>query len=307
MSYWNLVPTYSYANIPNLYKETLEEYFQTTVFGTRADDNITFRPDIDKVYGFDGDDYIVGRPEVSGAIIRESEGAVIYGGNGDDWIIATKGDDRIFGGADNDRIEGTEGADSIDGDEGVDVVTYGDSEEGIFVSLDTGTGRGGMAEGDTFRNVESVFGSRYNYIIYGDSGANSLFGEFGSDLLLGLAGDDVIDGGINVGSDPGDVLHGGGGLDTFLFERGGSGHDIYYRPVSIDVIKDWNLFGAVGDVMQFDVTDPAKARWIARDTEFNGMTGAMVEVEGNGRRDGYDVFLEGVAAADLDGSDFIFV
>lgn len=75
----------------------------------------------------------------------------IYGSAYADALYGFDGDDAIDGGAGNDRLEGGTGADAIDGGEGNDTASYAGSAAGVAVSLATGTGSGGDAEGDTLQ------------------------------------------------------------------------------------------------------------------------------------------------------------
>jgi Ca2+-binding RTX toxin-like protein len=54
-----------------------------------------------------------------------SDGDVVDGGAGNDWVIASWGDDRVQGGADDDQIDGLAGDDILEGGTGVDVI-HGD-------------------------------------------------------------------------------------------------------------------------------------------------------------------------------------
>src|SRR5262245_19985059 len=161
--------------------------------------------------------------------------AVIYGTNISDWIddatkgvtegkdiiIAMDGGDTIFGLGGDDLIKGGGGADNLYGGQGVDTADYSDSNAGVIVDLDLGTGLGGTAEGDKLYSIENVNGSSYDDTLIGDAGDNvldggagndQLFGNGGADTLVGGAGDDflVIDG-------VGDKVDGGTGIDTIGF------------------------------------------------------------------------------------------
>jgi len=125
---------------------------------------------------------------------------------GDDLIIAGEGDDTINAGAGDDAIIGGEGADTIDGGAGIDVISFEESTEAVNVNLETDTGTGGDAEGDTYVNVENVHGSTHDDTIVGDASRNRLVGHNGDDTITGGAGNDVL-----VGGNGADVLDGGDG------------------------------------------------------------------------------------------------
>ena len=86
------------------------------------------------------------------------------------------------------------------------------------MNLATGRGFRGSAEGDTFFDIENVFGSNHNDTLIGEGRANDLHGHAGNDILkggggvdrlFGDAGDDILQGGTG-----GDALDGGAGIDT---------------------------------------------------------------------------------------------
>jgi Ca2+-binding RTX toxin-like protein len=103
----------------------------------------------------------------------------------------------------------------------------------VNVSLLSGTGLGGDAQGDTLINIEDLIGSGFSDILYGDNGANVLTGLNGNDVLIGIGGADEL-----VGGDGADTLIGGNGRDRLV---GGSQRDI----LEGDGAKD-KLFGDAG-------------------------------------------------------------
>jgi Ca2+-binding RTX toxin-like protein len=115
--------------------------------------------------------------------------------NGNDIIWAYGGGDLIFGRGGDDQIKGGGGADIINGEAGIDTATYIDSSVGVTVSLLTGTGSGGTAQGDMLSNIENLYGSNHNDTLVGDFGDNALFGVNGNDTLRGGVGADNLDGG----------------------------------------------------------------------------------------------------------------
>src|SRR3954468_17350551 len=113
---------------------------------------------------------------------------IIGDANRDDFLIGTADRDFIFGLSGDDLIRGGFGADYIDG--GTDVVgggwdyaLYDDSPVGVLVSLETGRGYGGTAQGDTLRNIEGLGGSNFSDALIGDGLSNFLFGQGGDDGL----------------------------------------------------------------------------------------------------------------------------
>ena len=150
----------------------------------------------------------------------------IYGTNFSEWIFGTNagetiygygGNDHIFGFGGNDLIIGGSGADDIDGGTGNDTSSYQDSNAGVTVSLLTGTGSGGYAQGDTLSNIENLYGSAFQDLLVGDDNNNILSGLGGNDTLKGGGGADTL-----YGDSGDDTLKGGGGADQL---NGGSGID----------------------------------------------------------------------------------
>jgi Ca2+-binding RTX toxin-like protein len=163
--------------------------------------------------------------------------------NGADWIYGFGGNDAIFGLDGNDNIKGGGGADGIDGGAGWDMIHYSDSAVGVMVSLQTGLGFFGTAQGDQIFNVEHVTGSYYGDLLAGDGGVNILNGIDGNDTLYGAGGNDVLYGG-----NGNDTLHGGTGGD---YLEGGDGVDaVSYSDSAAGVtVNLTNGFAAGGDAV----------------------------------------------------------
>ena len=100
----------------------------------------------------------------------------------------------------------------------MDTVAYWNSDEGVTVNLDSGTGQGGYAEGDVIADVENLRGSNYDDILSGDNGANRVDGREGNDELRGNGGNDVLEGGAGA-----DRLDGGSGMDIISYFLSGTG------------------------------------------------------------------------------------
>jgi Ca2+-binding RTX toxin-like protein len=149
---------------------------------------------------------------------KEQTMAIVNGTNSADSLYGTSGADTINGLGGDDTLKGGGGADRLDGGAGIDTAFYSDSDVGVTVNLSTGRGLGGTAEGDTFVNVENVFGSAFDdFIIGDDSHGNTFTGLGGNDILKGGGGNDMLQ-----GDEGDDTLKGGGGADTLI---GGAGID----------------------------------------------------------------------------------
>jgi len=138
--------------------------------------------------------------------------------------------ENIIGSAHDDEFVSSAEVNHIDGGDGEDTLDFSTSYSGVEINLHLGTGIGGNAEGDTYVNIEHVYGSEYADIIFGSNGiTNFLYGYGGNDTLHGRGGRDDLYGG--TGSD---YLRGGGSVDYLYGEEGSDalwgqgGRDILY-------------------------------------------------------------------------------
>jgi Ca2+-binding RTX toxin-like protein len=135
----------------------------------------------------------------------------LRGLGGNDFIYGRAGIDTLLGGDGNDVLSGGLDGDRLDGEAGIDVAFYRDATTGITASLLTGGGTG-EASGDTYLNIENIWGSDFDDVLTGDNLAGQVYGFAGNDNLSGLGGDDFFYGG--VGSD---TITGGAGIDSSFF------------------------------------------------------------------------------------------
>ncbi|MFK4525265.1 Ca2+-binding RTX toxin-like protein [Bradyrhizobium japonicum] len=193
-------------------------------------------------------------------------------------------DNVVIGNGGNNILTGLGGADMLDGGQGTDTATYTASGAGVNVSLATGHGFGGDAQGDTLVNIENLTGSQFDDVLEGSSGNNVLVGGGGLDTvtyehatagvtvslavtaaqntlgagtdtlngfenLTGSAFNDVLTGSnaanVLTGGAGNDVLNGGGGADTL---DGGAGADRLTGGAGNDSFK-FNFGEANGDVV----------------------------------------------------------
>ncbi len=157
--------------------------------------------------------------DAQGDVLIDIENLV--GSDFTDDLTGDAGDNRLEGGSGSDVLTGGGGADVLDGgssDGDQDTASYATSAEGVTVNLESGTGTGGDAEGDTLIEIENLEGSAQDDHLIGDAESNQLVGGAGADTLEGAAGDDVLLGGAG-----NDLMTGGAGLDTLL---GGDGNDV---------------------------------------------------------------------------------
>ena len=100
--------------------------------------------------------------------------------------------DLLTGDAGDNGFTGGAGADTIIGNGGMDAVSYAGSDAGVSVSLVTGLGSGGHAEGDELTGIARLFGSSHADDLTGDSGENIFDAGAGNDTLTGGAGADTF-------------------------------------------------------------------------------------------------------------------
>lgn len=101
--------------------------------------------------------------------------ARMYGGDGDDLMVAASGDDLISGGAGNDTL------------------SYARARGGVTVDLNVTKAQNTGGSGtDTINGVENLIGSHFNDVLTGTGADNVIAGGGGHDILNGGAGRDTI-------------------------------------------------------------------------------------------------------------------
>ncbi len=192
-----------------------------------------------------------------------------------DIMLGSAGSDNFAGGAGDDSIDGKDGDDLLVGDAGADTLTggpgndfaaYTDSPAGVSVSLLTGVGMGGDAQGDTLSGIENLQGSNFDDTLEGDNGPNWLRGFPGTNTLHGLGGNDLLQGDRND-----DTLDGGDGNDTL---------DASLDPASLDPMvsggHDTLLGGAGNDILRGDAGGDLLDGGDGADQIFGGQDGDTI-------------------------------
>ena len=134
-------------------------------------------------------------------------GQTILAGADDDTIYDGAGDDLIYGEGGSDTFYAGDGADQyFGGVGGDDRVLYSRSTIGLTIDMTDGANSTGIAAGDTFSDIKSLYGTDYDDVIIGGAGAAWLYGEAGDDVLV-----DTTDA---------EKLVGGSGSDVFRFLDG---------------------------------------------------------------------------------------
>jgi Ca2+-binding RTX toxin-like protein len=196
----------------------------------------------------------------------------------DDFLTGDNGANTLRGQGGSDWLVGGGGADTLQGGPGVDIALYFGSPAGVVVSLITGTGSGGEAQGDTLTGIEDLSGSNYDDQLWGNDADNYLAGLNGDDTLKGGGGADLLYGESVWGGGFGDdTLIGGAGADTML---GGLGSDTYYVDNPADVVTEYGGQGndVVFTTVSYTLTAGADVETL-RTTSDNGF--AALNLTGN--------------------------
>lgn len=171
---------------------------------------------IENAIGGNGNDRLAGNAAANS--LSGGDGADSLDGRaGDDTLIGGTGNDTLIGGAGADVLFGGQGADRFDGGTENDTVSYETSTGALTVDLANAALNTGDATGDTYSNIEFVFGGSGSDILRGSTGAELLRGMIGDDQLFGRSGNDTLDGGSGD-----DILFGGKGADVL---NGAEGRD----------------------------------------------------------------------------------
>jgi Ca2+-binding RTX toxin-like protein len=264
-----------------------------------------------------------------------SPGSTINGNSNNNNLTGTANDDTINGNGGNDTLAGLAGADVLNGGSGTDTATYAASPSAVFVSLWTGTGTGGHAQGDSLIAVENLVGSSHNDTLEGSSGANNLNGGGGIDTLTyinagagvtvslaltsaqntGGAGTDTISNFENLtgsnfndnltGNSGANVIDGRAGTDTIT--TGGGDDTVIFRPgYGSDTITD---FVAGGTLDKIDLSSFSGIYSLADLLAVATQSGSATIINLSGTPDGQSndrITLNNVNRGDLTANDFIF-
>ncbi|MEM8827985.1 MAG: PQQ-dependent sugar dehydrogenase [Cyanobacteria bacterium P01_G01_bin.19] len=185
--------------------------------GVDGNDSLNGGDGRDTLDGGAGSDFLDGGAGIDFLLYGSSDSGVMvdleagFGAGGDadgdvyvniERIIGSNFADHLIGDDNDNLIEGNDGADTLEGGAGKDVISYLSSDSGVTVSLSTGLGAGGDAEGDIISGFEQINGSKYS---------DNLTADEGNNRLNGRAGNDILDGGLGQ-----DTLKGGAGSDLFI-------------------------------------------------------------------------------------------
>lgn len=162
----------------------------------------------------------------------------LNGGAGADRLLGQGGNDRLQAGGGNDRADGGDGADLIFGGDGQDAL-YGRRGRDVLFGDDRTVGY--HESSDRFDDI--LFGGGGNDTVQGGRGDDMLHGGTGDDVLHGGYGDDILDGAggndILIGYYGDNILTGGGGADRFVFgaPNGGNNGTITDFDAVLDILE----------------------------------------------------------------------
>ena len=243
----------------------------------------------------------------------------VIGGSGSDEFRGTVGSDHFVGGGSTDQFYLDEGADTYEGGSGNDWL-YAKGDD-MLIDLEAGTGSGGVAEGDSYSSIESIFVYQSQNVDLTGSGADNLFSIQGSttgdiDIDAG-EGDDtvylgfsqnhptkfethdssVFDGGL--GSDTIDT-GGTASADVVIDLEGGRYYEVGNSGDDITLISFENATGGAGDDILIDAAET--------DSVLEGRSGADIfrfdhDGDANTEADTINDFKAGIDRIDLDDTE----
>lgn len=272
--------------------------------GTANNDIIYSSQGMDTVYGNGGDDKIF---DIEGNIQSQRKTDWLYGGDGNDTIVASYGNDRLFGGNGNDTLYGTQGTNLMEGGDGDDVIIgHGTLKGGAGADYLDGS------DGSTvYADDEDIFLSGLSIIVE-DSSFHHVFINTHVGGLTTTDGNDYVDisgnnasylnirtgkgDDIIIGSDGRDQVYAGEDNDTITTGTAFNGDDFVYffNNWGNDVITDFDSRDDTLDVSGADVLG-LRDLTITQD----GLDTLIVNTEGSIRLLNFD-------KANLRFSDFVF-
>ncbi|MBK1624046.1 calcium-binding protein [Afifella marina] len=277
--------------------------------GGEEDDTLEGTDNADTMSGGGGNDEIEGGGGNDTLFSGEGNDTVdggdgddmVFGGVGDDVVTGGAGNDQAYGGTGNDDIDGGDGDDFLGGGEGNDTIVGGSGNDLLFGGRpglgadanDAFYAGDGDDQGFAGDGNDLATGGDGTDEIGGGSGNDTVGGGNGNDLLYGGAGDDVLYGGADA-----DTIYGGSGNDQIYFGDNDGAADIYASVADngTDVV-----FGFENGTDHLDV----------RANGFTSFADLTIGEDGEGNAtidlgDGNILTLNGVAASELDASDFLF-
>ena len=93
--------------------------------------------EFENVEGSGYQDVLVGNDSANHLVGRDGDDE-LRGNAGNDTLVGDAGNDSFYGGDDDDVLEGGAGRDALNGGAGIDWISYKDSDERVWVDLDSG-------------------------------------------------------------------------------------------------------------------------------------------------------------------------
>ncbi len=207
----------------------------------------------------------------------------LRGSSFDDLLYGDQRSNKLSGGDGNDSLFGGKGADKLEGGDGLDRAAYTKALERVVVDMTNSARNQGEAEGDSYRDIENLYGSAYDDVLRGDNEDNAIWGFRGDDVIWGRNGDDRL-----FGQDGDDLLRGGAGEDV---KTGGAGNDIFEIMASdlgkgIDTFTDFEKGADKVDLS--DILDGVFEQGVDRMSDFirledySGDTHLSIDQDGGG-------------------------
>jgi Ca2+-binding RTX toxin-like protein len=125
----------------------------------------------------------------------------------------------ILGSRFDDTFLADANARTVDGSNGFDSVDYSASAAGVQVNLQTGTGQGGLAEGDRYISIERVLGSNFSDTIQASNSGTTIVTFNGNDTVTGGTGSDFVNASTGNTTLLGDSIAVGDGNDTVFISQ----------------------------------------------------------------------------------------
>ncbi len=246
-------------NLLNRDKSMVNIHFKEFVpNGLEIATTIDLRVDQEVLFGSDGNDGV-------GVLVGNIRADHLYGGGGNDLLEGNGGNDYLQGDEGTDRLDGGAGLDTLVGGAGDDFYIVDNLGDRIIEGLNNGTDRAESSVSFTLStNIEHLtltgaadlngIGNELNNTITGNSAVNRLDGKGGTDHLIGGGQDDILVG----GTGDNDLLEGGVGFDTYIYNNGDG----------IDRIEDSDANGRIvfnGSVLQGGVSTDGGTTFVSLD------------------------------------------
>ncbi|NHB77523.1 calcium-binding protein [Rhodobacter calidifons] len=249
---------------------------QDDLRGGAGDDNLSGQDGDDLLSGGNGDDNAFGG----------GGNDTILGGTGDDRLAGDDGNDSLTGGTGDDSLTGWNGNDTLDAGAGDDLIDGGAGTDtlvfrtasAVTVDLEVQEGQNTGQGFDRILGIENVTGGAGNDRLGGNASRNVLVGGIGDDILAGRAGNDFLIGGLG-----NDRLNGGAASDTFVFRLRAGADTVEDFQNGLDRLDVRGLAASLADVTV-------------------AQSGANTVLSAGG----VQITLIGVAAGQIDASDFLF-